>query len=573
MSKINAIVAGVIAMSAMVVSTPAQSHVKGQIIVKFKSTASIEDIEDAVDQSNGKIKKSLHGVGLRVIELPTNANEKAHLNVFKNRKDVEFAELDTIYASESTPNDPSFNSQWHLNKISSPQAWDLTTGNPSVIIAILDSGVAGWHSDLTNQMVPGWNFYDNNSDTNDVFGHGTKVAGAAAAATNNLNGISGVGYNCKIMPLRVTDTSGMASTSNLAAALQWAADRGARVANISFAASGSATVISAAQYFMSKGGVVVVSSGNNGTLQSTPDTPYLLTVGSTNSSDGLSGFSNTGNVVDCTAPGEGIFTTTREGGYASVSGTSFSAPITAGVAGLMFAINPNLSGAQCYELLRKSGDDLGSTGWDAQFGWGRVNASKAVQAALTTNGQDTIAPTVSFATPGNGATITGSTTVFINADDNIQVDQVKFYVGSQLVGTKLSAPYSWTWDSRSVADGNQTLKAVAFDLAGNSAQSTIGAIVKNTIDNTAPTVAITSPGNSTRLSGAKVTVNVSASDNIGVTKVELYVDGKLFGTDTSAAYSFSLNVKQLTSGTHTLQAKAYDAAGNVSSSTPVTVTK
>lgn len=572
MIKINTVVAGFIAMSAMGASANAQDFVKGRLLIKFKEGTTEAEIGDAIGKSKGSLKKSFPALGLKLIEFPANANEKALANAFKQRSDVEFAEPDYLYASASTPNDPSFNSQWHLSKIASPQAWDFSTGSSTVIIAILDSGVAAWHPDLANQMVPGWNFYNNNSDTNDVFGHGTKVAGVAAAATNNLTGISGVGYNCKIMPLRISDPSGMASASNMAAALQWAADRGVRVANLSFAASGSSTVTSAAQYFMNKGGVVTMSSGNSATVLATADTPYVLTVSATNSGDGMSSFSNTGNLIDCAAPGEGIYTTTMDGGYAAVSGTSFSAPIVAGIAGLMLAANPNLSGAQCYELLRKSGDDLGSAGWDSQYGWGRVNASKAVIAAIGTTGQDTIAPTVSFASPGNGNTISGTATVSINADDNNHVDQVKFYVGSQLVGTKYAAPYSWSWDSNGVADGSQTLKAVAYDLAGNSSQSMISVTVRNTNDTTAPSVVITSPANGTRI-GAKLNVSVSASDNIGVTKVELYMDGVLMGTDTAAGYSFSLNPKRISSGTHSLVAKAYDAAGNVASSTTVSFTK
>lgn len=572
MIKINTVVAGFIAMSALGASATAQDFVKGRLLVKFKEGTTEAEIGNAIGTSKGSLKKSFPALGLKLIELPANANERALANAFKQRSDVEFAEPDYLYASEGTPNDPSFNSQWHLSKIASPQAWDFSTGSSSVIIAILDSGVAAWHADLANQMVPGWNFYNNNSDTNDVFGHGTKVAGVAAAATNNLTGISGVGYNCKIMPLRITDTSGIASASNMAAALQWAADRGARVANLSFAASGSATVTSAAQYFMNKGGVVTISSGNSATVLSTADTPYALTVSSTNSGDGMSSFSNTGNLIDCAAPGEGIYTTTMDGGYASVSGTSFSAPIVAGIAGLMLAANPNLSGAQCYELLRKSGDDLGTAGWDSKYGWGRVNANKAVLAAMGTTGQDTIAPTVSFASPGNGATIAGTATISINADDNNHVDQVKFYVGSQLIGTKFSAPYSWNWDSNTVSDGNQSLKAVAYDLAGNSSQSTISVTVRNTNDTTAPTVAITSPSSGTKI-GAKLNVSVSASDNVGVTRVELYLDGDFVGTDTAAGYSFSLNTRKISNGTHTLVAKAYDAAGNMATSTTVSFTK
>ena len=127
-----------------------------------------------------------------------------------------------------------------------PAAWDTRTGG-GVTIAILDSGVDTTHPDLEAQLVPGWNAYDNNSDTSDVFGHGTQVAGTAAAAGNNSIGVAGVAFGAKIMPIRVTDTSGMGYASSMANGLTWAADKGARAANLSFqGVSGSSTVLSAA---------------------------------------------------------------------------------------------------------------------------------------------------------------------------------------------------------------------------------------------------------------------------------------------------------------------------------------
>lgn len=127
------------------------------------------------------------------------------------------------------------------------------------------------HPDLTAQIVPGWNTFENTSNSADVTGHGTIVASVAAAAGNNGIGVASVAYGSKIMPIRVTDAAGTAYTSTIASGLTWAADHGARVANVRFqGASASATVSSAAQYMRSKGGVVVGSSGNSGASRPTP---------------------------------------------------------------------------------------------------------------------------------------------------------------------------------------------------------------------------------------------------------------------------------------------------------------
>lgn len=141
----------------------------------------------------------------------------------------------------------------------------------------------GAHPDLETQMVPGWNFYDNNSDTSDVFGHGTLVAGTASAITNNGAGVAG---QSKVMPIRITDTNGYGYASTIVQGLVWASDSGVRVANISFGgAAGILSVQNAAQYMKDKGGLVVVSAGNTGSEQTTAPTSALIPVSATDAND------------------------------------------------------------------------------------------------------------------------------------------------------------------------------------------------------------------------------------------------------------------------------------------------
>lgn len=147
---------------------------------------------------------------------------------------VEFVEENGRVPPMATPNDYYYSFQWHLKKIGAPAAWDISTGSSSVIIAIIDSGVDPGHPDLAGKLLQGYNFYSNNYDTKDVTGHGTAVAGVAAAITNNGVGVAGVGWGCSILPVRVTDESSYVSYSTLAKGLVYAADRGARAAVVSF---------------------------------------------------------------------------------------------------------------------------------------------------------------------------------------------------------------------------------------------------------------------------------------------------------------------------------------------------
>src|SRR5262249_836915 len=157
--------------------------------------------------------------------------------------------------------------------------------------------------------------------------------------------------------------------TTVANGLTWAADHGARVANLSYMMTNVATVTTAAKYFQSKGGVVTMSAGNYSTFDPTADNPYVLTVSATDPNDNITGYSNTGHNSDLAAPGDSILTTALGGGYIAFSGTSFSAPVTAGVAALVMSVNPNLSGSQVQDVLKKSADDFGAPGWDPSYGW------------------------------------------------------------------------------------------------------------------------------------------------------------------------------------------------------------
>jgi subtilisin family serine protease len=448
-----------------------------------------------------------------------------------------------------------------------------------VIIAILDSGIDTKHPDFAGRLVPGYNVIDGNTNVEDVRSHGTKVAGAAAGTTNNGTGVAAVAGAAKIMPIRVADSSGYVYWSDMAAGLRWAADHGARVANMSFnGVASSSSVLSAAQYFKSLGGLVFVSAGNDGVDPGYASTSSMIIVTGTTSADAKASWSNYGDHVHLAAPGSGIYTTNWGQAYSSASGTSVAAPVAAGVAALVMSANPGLSSAQVESTLFKTAVDLGSTGRDIYFGYGRVDAAAAVAAAKSTTAvtTDTSAPSASISAPLEASTVSGLVSVSVSASDNVGVSKVALYVNGALLASDTSSPYTFSWDTRNAANGTATLVAKAYDAAGNIGTSKqVNVYVSNavTTDTTAPTVSISNPINGSTVGGT-IQVSVSASDNAGASALKqyLYIDGKLVTSATGGSLSYSWNTRKVKSGSHGITAKAVDAAGNATSKA-VSVTK
>jgi subtilisin family serine protease len=326
-------------------------------------------------------------------------------------------------------------------------------------------------------MVPGWNIFNNNSDSSDIHGHGTAVAGTAAAAGNNGIGIASVCWGCRIMPVRISDNYGQASYSDVANGLVWAADHGARVANISYNVSDSSTVSKSASYFQKKGGVVTVASGNSGTFDNSSDNPYVLTVGATDSTDTIYSWSNTGNNIDLVAPGF-VYSTMVGGGYTVAQGTSAAAPLVAGAAGLLFSLYPNLTPTQVQDILRQSADDMGTPGWDLSYGCGRLNLAEALTMAGSLDAGDQIPPNNTITAPTQGQKVSNTVSVLVNATDNVGVAKVELYVDGNLSGTSTTAPFTIKWSTRRAAVGAHVLQSKAYDAAGNVGASPTLAVYK-----------------------------------------------------------------------------------------------
>ncbi len=325
------------------------------------------------------------GGGLRIVELDVSSKKQAARKISGLQADP-----DTLAVSIPVPatlsdiaDDSLRYSQWAFTELPMEWAWGTSTG-AGATIAIIDTGVDLAHPDLVGKLVPG---IDKSASANptpqDLHGHGTHVAGIAAASTNNSVGIAGVAPYAKLMPVKVFDNYGAGWSSGIAEGLLWAVDHGATVANMSLVVGGHDPVLKlAVDYAEANGVVVVAASGNSRTTTNTVNYPAayssVIAVAASGSNRTDSGFSNTGAHIDITAPGVNIMSTTRGANYASWSGTSMASPFVAGVAALMQSANPSFTPDQVEARLRDTATDMGAVGMDDIFGAGLVDPAAAV---------------------------------------------------------------------------------------------------------------------------------------------------------------------------------------------------
>jgi subtilisin family serine protease len=355
----------------------------GRLVIQFRENADTARAAKLLSSRWARTEKTVDPLGIAVITVPEDAADAIAAELQQSGL-FNYVERDYFAHGAGAPNDPSFKTQWHLAAIRAADAWNISVGTPGAPIAIIDSGVDANHPDLAGRIAPGWSFLSNSADTSDMLGHGTAVTGTAAAATNNGIGVAGVSWSNPIMPLVVLDRNDSAAYSDIARAIVYAADRGVRVINVSVSgAQPSATLQNAIDYAWNKGAIVFAAAGNAGNMSLSYPAAcnHAVAVAATDSSDAHASFSNYGPWITLSAPGKDILTTTRGGGYAQWYGTSFASPIAAGVAALVLSIQPSMANAALISLLEQSADDLGAPGFDAQYGWGRINAYRAVTLA------------------------------------------------------------------------------------------------------------------------------------------------------------------------------------------------
>ncbi len=325
-----------------------------------------------------------------ILQVPKGLSDAALAAKLAGQGQYEYIEPDWIVYPTTIPNDPM--AQWHIPKVDAYNAWSLYTAQTTnIVVAITDTGIRQDHEEFVGRLVSGANSatgtaiaQSSGGLVEDLNGHGTHCAGIAAATTNNAKGVCGAGWGLKIMPVRVSDSSGGGSSSAaLAAGARWAADNGARVVSTSYSGVSSATNQTTGAYLRSKNVLYCFAAGNSNTNLSSFDHLDVTVVGATDSNDAKASFSSYGLATDVYAPGVNILSTYRTSAtsYSTLSGTSMATPLAAGIATTVAASNPSITSQQLENALYFSCDDLGPVGNDTQWGWGRVNLNKALRYA------------------------------------------------------------------------------------------------------------------------------------------------------------------------------------------------
>lgn len=386
------------------VSAPVSNHV----VVELNAASELESlvakgfVGRPMFRPTDKAKARETGLDKFVLVDAGDASVVPLLKLLKDQSEVASAvENGIVRACERIPNDVEFGRQYSMRNtgqvvggtpgiigadINAAEAWEVSTGSSAVAIAILDTGVSATHPDLTGKIVAGRNFVGANVNAwEDGNGHGTHAAGIAAARSNNSVGVAGVCWDCSLVIARVLDDDGLGLWSGVASAIVWAADQPAvRVISINLGGTATdAATLSAVNYATARGKILVAAAGNTygGNVLFPAQFENCIAVSATNNDDLRADFSAQGSAIDLAAPGAEVYSSfgTPDVGntYAVLSGTSMAAPHVAGLAGLVWSINPALSAARVRQILELTAKDLGSQGRDVQFGVGRIDAGRA----------------------------------------------------------------------------------------------------------------------------------------------------------------------------------------------------
>lgn len=389
-------------------------YVSGELIVAYEEDLADAPVGSLTSTTEGVVEESLPAVDSQLLEFPEvkreDDPEERETLLAEKKQDLEqspavvSADYNYIREPAAAPNDPRFGKQWHLSTIHAPAAWDVEEGD-GASIAVIDTGADLDHPDLAGKIDLATNAADEGASANDTDGHGTHVAGIAAAATDNATGVAGTCPECRLMVAKVENGRGSITDAAIIKAIGWAADNDASVINMSLGGpADSAALREAVEQAVDAGVTVVAAAGNDdSSVKNYPAAyPDVLAVAATTRRDTRASYSNHGDWIDVAAPGggetDGILSTVP-GGYGEMSGTSMSAPIVAGVAGLL--AGQGLSNTEASERILSTATDLGSAGRDDSFGEGRVDAAAAVGESSASAGNT--APTVTALRPKPGS--------------------------------------------------------------------------------------------------------------------------------------------------------------------------
>jgi thermitase len=382
-------------------------YVPNQLLVGFRPDVTPSTVEDLASSLNCSIIRKLRKRNVYLWKVKTLNNEQQVIDQLQTNPDVLYAERNGLaYPSgQKIPNDSSFNLQWNLHQtsnadINAPEGWYEIynkfgrVGDPNIVIAIVDTGVDYNHPDLSARMwtdANGHHGYDFVNDDNypmDDDGHGTHVAGIAAADTNNSTGVAGVSWGCRIMAVKVLPATGGGSWADIADGVDYAVDNGAKVINMSLDGTMSSSALENAIKDANDSKVVLVAAAGNSAdyLNITKHYPAcydnVICVSATDSNDQYTSFTNYGSYVCVAAPGEDIYSTLPNNTYGYMSGTSMAAPHVSGLAAICLSTCSCLEPNDVKQYIQYGADDLGTFGKDIYYGWGRINIYRTVKSFI-----------------------------------------------------------------------------------------------------------------------------------------------------------------------------------------------
>ena len=409
--------------------SPARRFVVVPEVVTVKFKPGTQSAAKGAFLSGQKVRKLRENrLGAVDITVPAGMSAVEFVARLQGEGVLEFAEVNTYGTYNQTiPDDTRFTDLWGLDNtgqtggtadadIDAPEAWDITTGSPGVVVAIADSGVEYDHEDLecniwvnpgedrdgdrvvwdTDDLdgvdddanghvddLVGWDFDNGDRDPRGSYFHGTHVAGIVAACGDNSRGVIGVagglgaGTGVRLMVLNVGDTAPNGAV--LDDAIDYAVANGARVITMSLSVGDSTEITAALSDAWDAGLFINNSAGNDNGAVSFPATDAnVMAVGATDHDDARASFSNFGPELDVAAPGVNIRSTRLSDGYGAGDGTSYASPHVAGTAALMFSLNPAATNVQVRDCLTSTAEDKGAAGRDDYYGFGRLNAADAL---------------------------------------------------------------------------------------------------------------------------------------------------------------------------------------------------
>ncbi|MCC3380052.1 S8 family peptidase [Paenibacillus farraposensis] len=369
----------------------ASHYFENEIVVRFRHNPDQRQLREIARDLHSEPGRKL---GYTYVFHSDNMSFKELKQYFSSKWNPLYTEPHYMYLTNETkllkpdgniPNDLLFSRyQWNLPATETNRGWGLGKGSKNVVVAVVDTGVDLDHPDLKGQILSGHNVVKPSEKPYDDVGHGTHVAGIISALVNNGEGVAGMTWYNKVMPVKVLDQSGSGTTYSVAEGIIWAADHGAKVINLSLGNYAQAEFLhDAIKYAYDKDVVLVAATGNDNTERPGYPAAYpeVFAVSATDSSMHRASFSNYGDYVDVMAPGASIASTYPGNRYAALSGTSMASPHVSALAALVRSVNPDLTNKEVMDLMRSNVIDLGAPGHDKYFGYGQIDVYKTLKAA------------------------------------------------------------------------------------------------------------------------------------------------------------------------------------------------